>query len=98
MSSPKTSSCYSDVVCPFRSYLAIHNSYLVTGGVGERVDPTGDLEKNNSGSAEERESSSPEERESSSPEERESSSPEGLEEYETEYEAISEEEVHCSKN
>ena len=82
MSSPKTSSCYSDVVCLFRRYLAIHNSYLVTGGMGERVDPTGDSEKNNSGSAEERELSSTE----------------GLEEYETEYEAISEEEVHCSKN
>ena len=82
MSSPKTSSCYSDVVCPFRSYLAIHNSYSVTGGVGERVDPTGDSEKSKSGS----------------PEERESCSTEGLEEYETEYEAISEEEVHCSKN
>ena len=50
--------------------------------MGERVDPAGDSEKNNSGSAEERELSSTE----------------GLEEYETEYEAISEEEVHCSKN
>ena len=65
-----SSSCYSDVVCPFRSYLAIHNFYLVTGGVGERVDPTGDSEKNKSGSAEERESSCTE----------------GLDEYETEYE------------
>ena len=82
MSSKKTSSCYSDVVYPFRSYLANQNSYLVTGGVGERVDPTGDLEENKSGSAEGRESSATE----------------GLEEYETEYEALSEEEVHCSKD
>ena len=78
----KTSSCYSDAVCPFRSYLANHNSYLVTGGVGEKVDSTGDSEENKSGSTEERESSSTE----------------GSEEYETEYEALSEEEVHSSKD
>ena len=63
-------------------HLAVHNSYLVTGGVGERVDPIGDLEENKSGSAKERESNSTE----------------GLEEYETENEALSEEEVHCSKD
>ena len=50
--------------------------------MGERVDPAGDLEENKSGSAEGRESSATE----------------GLEEYETEYEALSEEEVHCSKD
>ena len=73
----KTSSCYSGVVYTFRSYLAIHNSYLVTGGVGERVDSTGDSEGNESGSAGERETSSTEGSES---------------------EALSEEEVHCSKD
>ena len=78
----KTYNCYSDVVYPFRSFLAIHNSYLVTGGVGEKVDSTRDSEENKSGSAEERESSSTE----------------GSEDYETGSEAISEEEVHCSKD
>ena len=50
--------------------------------MGERVDSTRDSEGNESGSAGERESSSTE----------------GLEEYETESEALSEEEVHCSKD
>jgi len=52
--------CYSDVACPFRSYLAFHDSCLVTGGVGEIVDSTEESE-DESGSTRERGSRSTEE-------------------------------------
>ena len=57
--------CYSDVACPFRSYLAFHDSCLVTDGVGEIVDSTEESE-DESGSTRERESSSTEESEDES--------------------------------
>lgn len=52
--------CYSDVACPFRSYLAFHDSCLITGGVGEIVDSTVESE-DESGSTRERGSKSTEE-------------------------------------
>ena len=51
--------CNSEVACPFKSYLTIHNSYLVAAGVDKSIDSTTDSE-DESGSAKERESSSTE--------------------------------------